>query len=176
MELQFPYNIVDTIAQRVQEWNPTPPPGEPYVPDEEHVEVFRRPLRQGDPRLAVGVYASSWAPNEQSYESGGATLGGYRHEPTLNQYTVTVQSLVLDHDEMRGLARSSVVAKRLRDTLLRDPVLGVRLTQLSVTDENGLTERSQRRWIRTQRFISTEVQGSFTYLAALELTIETETV
>ncbi len=175
MQLGFPNNIVVTIADAIKGWNPTVEPPEVYVPTEEHVEVFMRPLRNGDPRLAVGVFASSWAPNDQSYEMGGAVLGGGRQEATLNQYVITVQTLVVDTDEIRGLTRSTVVAKRARDMLLRNPYLGVELSSLSATDLSGLTERTQRRWVKTQRFISTELQGSFTYLAALEFTIETET-
>lgn len=167
-DLHFPNNIVTTIAAAIENLNT---PGDPNA-----IQVFKRLLRKGDPKLSAGVFASLWQPNEQSYEMGGlATLGGMRQEATLNQYIVSVQSLVIDMDEANGLAVSSLFAKTLRDMLLRDPVVGVALSTLSVTGPNGLTERVQRRWVRTQRYISNEVQGSWTYLASLELTIETET-
>jgi hypothetical protein len=175
MNLQFPQNIVLAVADAIKAWNPAPDEDTPYVPGEDHIEVFMRPLRNGDPRVSAGVYASSWNPNEQSYEMGTATLGGGRQEATLNQYTIAVQTLIVHTDEVEGLTRSSIVAKRARDTLLRNPTVGVQLTQLSATDSNGLTERVMRRWVKTQRFISNELRGSFTYLSVLELTIETET-
>lgn len=167
-DLQFPNNVVKVIADELVKLNGDPP-------DPNGISVFRRPLRQGDPKLSAGIFASLWLPNEQSYEIGGATLGGMRQEATLNQYVISIQTLVMDADETRGLAVSAAFAKTVRDMLLRNPHVGVALSSLSVTDANGLTERVHRRSIRTQRYISNEVQGSWTYLASLELTIETET-
>lgn len=166
-ELYFPNNVVKMVHDFIVERGGSSDP--------EGLHVFMRPLRKTDPKLSVGVFASLWFPDEQSYEIGGATLGGMRQEPTLQQYVMSIQGLVVDGDEERGLAKSSAMAKMLRDMFLRDPHVGVALSGLSIVGADGLTERVKRRWIRTQRYISNEVQGSWTYLSSLELTIETET-
>lgn len=165
--VQFPNNAVLAISTGIDALN--------TVSDPEKIVVVRRPLRTTDPKLTAGVFASSWAPNEDSYEIGQGMGGGYRHEPTLQQYIITIQTLVMDMDEMRGLAKSSAFAKTVRDVLLRDPSVGVALSSLRATGVNNLTESARRRWVRTQRYLSNEIQGSFVYLSTLEITIETET-
>lgn len=161
----FPNNVVITLAEKAAELD-------------EEIVVLKRPLRASDPNVAVGIFASQWSPDESSYEIGqNATLGGgARHEATISQYLISIQALVKDMDEIRGLNKHSVLAKMVRDMLLRDPHTGVALTMLSVTDESGQhTERVQRRKVRTQRYISNEISGSWLYLATLEFLIETET-
>lgn len=166
VDATFPNNIVKVIADATEALNT---PGDP-----DGIYVTKRPLRSSDPKLSAGVFASQWMPNEDSYEMGNA-LGGYRQDATLNQYIISLQALVMDMDELQGLARHSVFAKTLRDMLLRNPTVGVALSTLSTTGTDGLTERVGRRWVRTQRYISNEISGSFIYLATLEFTIETET-
>lgn len=162
----FPNNIVQAIAD--------------YAPSlDEEVNVFTRPLQVTDPHVSLGVFASFWQPDSDSYEMrgypvGGGTLGSGPRVPTLQRYLISVQAMVQHMDKVAGLNKHSVFAKMVRDMLLVNPVLGVALTQLSVT-EGGLTERTQRRWVQTQRYASNELTGGWVYLATMEFMIETET-
>lgn len=135
--------------------------------------VIRRPLRESDPTQSVGVFAAQWLPEETSYEMVGGPVG--RHEPTLQQYFITVQAFVKDMDEERGLATHSVLSKMIRSMLYRDDPLRVALGSLSVTTDNSI-ERTQRWGIRQQRYFSNELSGSWLYLSTLEFWLETETV
>lgn len=155
----FPNNIVDLAAARFATIDPD-------------LYVVRRPLRNSDPNQSIGVSAAQWLPQEDSYEMLGGPVG--RHEPSLQQYLVTVQAFVKDMDEERGLAVHSVLSKMIRSMLYRDEPLRVGLSALSVS-MNGSTERAQRWGIRQQRYFSNEISGSWLYLSTLEFWLETET-
>lgn len=132
--------------------------------------VTKRPLRKTDPNQSVGVYATYWSPNEDSYESRGIPSA---HEPTLNNYIIGIEAYIKDGDEERGLSAHSVLSSSIRAMLYRDPELLVALRSLiAVTAQSK--ERLQRFGIRTQRYSSNELQGSFLYLSVLEIWLETE--
>lgn len=135
--------------------------------------VIGRPLRDSDPVQSVGIFGTQWVPNEESYEMKGAPAG--RHEPTVQSYLVTIQGFVKDMDEERGLSVHSILSKKLRSMLYRDDPLRVGLLALSV-QMNGSTERAKRFGVRTQRYVSNELNGTWLYLSTLEYWLETETV
>ena len=156
----FPNNVVELVTARTR------------LLDTD-MFVTKRPLRESDPNQSVGVFAAQWLPEEDSYEMVAAPVG--RHEPTLQQYIITVQAFVKDMDEERGLATHSVLSKMIRSMLYRDDPLRVALGSLSVTTDNSI-ERTQRWGIRQQRYFSNELSGSWLYLSTLEFWLETETV
>lgn len=135
--------------------------------------VINRPLRENDPNQSVGIVAANWLPNEESYEMRGAPLG--RHEPTLQNYFITVQAFIRHGDEEKGLAIHSVLSKMLRAMLYRDNALRVGLAALSAS-YGGSTETTKRWGVRQQRYFSNELQGSWLYLSNLEFWLETETI
>lgn len=151
----FPNNVVSLLARRIETLD-------------EDLAVFRRPLRRTDPNQSVGVYASYWTPNEDSYEFIGS-------RPTLSTYLLGVEAYIKDGDEERGLATHSVLTSMIRAMLYGDPALLVGLRSLSALTGSG-TERTQRFGIRTQRYSSNELQGAFLYLSVLEFWLETETM
>lgn len=155
----FPNNVVSLMKARAK------------LLDKD-IEVFGRPLRSSDPNQCIGILAAQWLPDEESYEMLGGPQG--RHEPTLQSYLITVQALVRDTDEERGLATHAVLSKMIRSMLYRDEPLRVALLSLNV-QMNGSTERLQRFGVRQQRFFSNEISGSWLYLSNLEFWIETET-
>lgn len=134
--------------------------------------VTSRPLRNSDPVQSVGVFGVQWMPDEDSYEMRGGSLG--RSEPTLQTYLMTVQTFIKDMDEEKGLAVHSVLSKMVRSMLYRNDPLRVALLALSVT-MNSSTERAKRFGVRTQRYVSNEIQGSWLYLSTTEVWLETET-
>jgi hypothetical protein len=154
--LEFPNNFVYCLA-------------EVYPALDPDITVQKRPLRPSDPNYSVGVYGSLWQPDEESYEIGHLAPG----EPTLSIYQVGVQSLIKDGDTQRGLAISSILAKRLRVVLYRNQPLRVALGSLYVEDD-GFRE-SMRRWgVRSQRFMSNDIEGTFVTISVMDLWMETE--
>ena len=156
---QFPYNAVDLMASRFQTLDAD-------------LYVAKRPLRESDPNQSIGVFGQQWMPNEESYEMRGLPQG--LREPTLANYLLGIQAFVKDGDEERGAATHGTLSKLVRSMLVNDPTLRVGLRSLSVTT-SGITERAQRFGVRTQRYLSNELSGSWLYLSTIELWLETET-
>lgn len=155
-EAVFPYNFVRCLNIVL--------PG-----IDEDVTVYNRPLRPTDPNYALGIYGTLWQPNEESYEMGH----GAPSEPTLSSYQVGVQTLTKDGDTERGLVTSSILANRVRAVLYRNEPLRLALGSLYVQDGNS--RESMRRWgVRSQRYMSNDLEGTFVTISVLDLWIETE--
>jgi len=133
------------------------------------VMVFRRKLYNTDPAQAIGVAAENWSPNPQSYEM----LGQGTSEPSINRYDVAVQCLIKDSDEQRGIAVSSKLSKMVRGILLADPPLRDSLRVLS-SKLYGVTERTLKWSVPSQRYLSQELSGQFVYLSTIQVQLETE--
>lgn len=155
----FPYNAVNAIAESADALD-------------EDLFVTQRPLRSSDPIQSVGVFGMMWTPDEESYEMRG--LPGGVHQPTLTSYLLGIQAFVKDTDEVRGAVDHGTLSRMVRTMLVMDPALRVSLRALSVTT-SGYTERTQRFGVRTQRYLSNELEGSWLYLSTIEFWIETET-
>lgn len=131
--------------------------------------VYKRPLRPTDPNYAISVYGTLWQPEEDSYE-----IGNVPGMPTLSRYQVGIQTLIKDGDTERALAVSGIYAKRVRSVLYHNEPLRVALGSLFVQDGNS--RESLRRWgIRSQRYMSNDIEGKFVTISVLDLWIETET-
>lgn len=154
----FPNNVVNTIADYVK----------PQI--DADLFVVKRPLRPSDGAQSVGIFASLWTPDNESFEMG--RVGGF-HEPTLGNYLISIQTFIRDMDEARGLAASSVLSTLVRTMLHRNVDLNVALRSLSVVID-GSEERTKRYSVRTQRFHSNEIDGNFLYVSTLEFWLETE--
>jgi hypothetical protein len=155
----FPYNAVNVMATR-------------FATIDSDLVILKRPLRASDPVQTIGVSAAQWLPDEESFEMRG--LPAAIHEPTLSSYLITIQVFVKDTDEERGAAVHATLAKHVRTMLYRDTALIVGLRQLSAT-VSGSTESTGRFGIRTQRYLSNELSGSWLYLSNIEFWLETET-
>lgn len=158
-EVYFPWNAVDIIAYRLS------------LVDAD-VQAFRRRLYSTDPAQAWGVSPATWSPNQESLEMRGADIA---QEPTIQHYGVVVQAMVKDTDEERGIAVHSKMSKIARSVLLTDIPLRDSLRSLA-TDLYGVRERTLRWSIRSQRFLSEELNNQFTYLSTIEVQLETENV
>lgn len=132
--------------------------------------VTTRPLRNTDPNQSIGVFASLWAPNNESIEMRGVP---HSVEPTLSRYTVTVQSFVKDMEETRGLGVHNTLSRLVRSMLYNDDPLRVALSQLQ-SISSGVTEQAQRWGMNQQRFFSNELRGQWLYLSVMEFWLETE--
>jgi hypothetical protein len=140
----------------------------PFV--DEDCTLYKRPLRPTDPNYALSVYGTLWQPEEDSFEIGHAFSG----EPTLQNYQIGIQSLIKDGDTERALAVSSILSSRIRAVLYRNAPMRLALGSLYVQDDTS--RESMRRWgIRSQRFMSNDIEGKFVTISVLDLWIETET-
>lgn len=161
--LVFPNNAVDLIANRSKLLDPA---GD--------VQVLRRPLKETDPVQSIGVFGTLWTPDDESVEMRGGFSPGPQ-EPTLQRYNIAVQGFVKDQNEERGLTVHSVMSKLILAMLYRDEPLRVGLAGLSVT-MLGLTERTMRWGVTTQRFLNNELDSEWLYLSTVECWLETETI
>ena len=152
----FPQNFCNPVRSVLESIDP-------------RLTVLARPLRPSDPHLSIGVYGTMWTPEEDSYEMGHSAPG----EPTLNQYQVGIQSLVKGGDTDVMLNLSNLLSYRIRTVLYRNEPLRVILRSLKVTDA-AFTESMKRWGIRTQRFMSNDIEGTFVTSSVLDLWIETE--
>jgi hypothetical protein len=155
----FPYNAIDKIAECMAQIDPD-------------IVILKRPLRESDPVQSIGVFASQWLPEEDSYEMKGGPLG--IHEPTLSSYIISIQVFVKDADEERGAAVHATLSKIVRAMLYRDDTLRVALRALTAVAA-GSTERTGKFGVRAQRYLSNELSGSWLYLSTIEFWLETET-
>lgn len=154
----FPNNVVDVLATVL-----------PAI--DADITIQKRPLRPSDPDYSMGIYGTLWTPVEDSYEIGHQP---FPIEATLNRYQIGVQTLVKDADTERGLAVSSILTNRIRAVVYRNAALRVALSSLYVLDTDNVRE-SLRRWgIRTHRFMSNDIEGTFITISVLDLWIETE--
>lgn len=158
IEPDFPNNVVHALSIVL--------PG--IDPD---LTVLKRPLRPTDPNYSLSIYGTLWTPDENSYEIGNknAEVG----EPTLSTYQIGIQTLIKDGDSSKGLAVSSILAKRVRMVLYRNQPLRIALGSLYVQGDNF--RESLRRWgTRGQRYMSNDIEGTFVTISVLDLWIETE--
>lgn len=161
-EAVFPNNVVELIAIAM-------------ASIDSDVSVFRRTLRNSDPRQSIGVFAQAWNPIPDSMEMVGIGRPG-KQFPTIQEYTLGIQAFVKDGDEERGLAIHSVLAQRTRSVLYTYEPLQVALAGLIVEFQNGMIERLKRWGVRTARYFSGEIDSQMLYLSTLEFWIETETI
>lgn len=154
----FPNNVVVIIADACADLD-------------EDLSVFRRPLRPTDPAQSVGVFATQWDPNEESWEMQGRVPG----EPTLQTYRVTIQAANKDTDQERGLAVHSIMSTLIRSMLVRNETLSLALRTLNVSLD-GTTEQARRWGVRDQRYLSNEIRNQWIFLSVTDFWLDTQTI
>lgn len=153
-ETGFPGNVLGEIELSLQDYMPM-------------FQVIRRPVRQTDPERTIGLFLVDWTPRMDS------VLIGPQWEPELATYEYRLQLLIKHTDEIEGRRMFGAASKSLKAILYRDPDLVVRLTTLNETVLD-VRETVKRFGVRRQRFLNNEIRGSFLYLAATDLWVETE--
>lgn len=159
----FPDNVVEILAENLKAIDPESSPGE-----DDGVRIVRRPVRNTDLTETISVIPGTWEAQQETLE----ILGG-RSEPTVQRYTVVVESLIVDMDEERGIRTNSLFSAMVRHMLYRDPAIRIALPLLSVS-LNGYTESLKRWGLSQQRFMNNEVGSNFIFLSAVELWFETD--
>ncbi len=154
----FPWNAVELMALRLSLIDP-------------EVKCFKRRLYSTDPAQAFGVSPATWSPAPDSLEMRGDAAS----EPTIQRYGLVIQAMCKHTKEEEGVAIHSKMSKVVRSILLTDIPLRDSLRGLS-TNLYGMRERTLRWSIVSQRFLSEELKGQFTYLSTIEVQLETENV
>lgn len=130
--------------------------------------VFRRPLRPSDPRVSISTFPTSWEPDMLE-------MTGSMRPPTLSTYHYALQLLVKHTDEEEGMTLHSLISKLMLAMLYGDTTTKVALTEL-VEVSLGITERTQRYGVQSQRYVNNEIDGIFVFLSTTELWVQTESV
>lgn len=152
----FPMNVVDELVDAMEKRM-----GGDFV-------VVPRPLRFMDSARSIGVFVADWTPTAGSQQIG-------QQEPALNRYQYRVQNMVKAGDEVTGKAWFSLDSKSVRAVLYRDGDLRVRLAGL--TEELLGTRETAKQWgVARQRFLNTELQGQFVFVAQTDFWLESEAI
>jgi hypothetical protein len=125
-----------------------------------------RQLRPTDPPLSLGVVVMSWEHLPTSAQIGQV-------EPGMGRYSVRVQNMVKHLNEESGREIHNAQCALVRAVLYRSEELRLRLVGVDEEIE-GSAERVKRLSVRRQDFLSNQISGSFLYLCASEVHIETE--
>lgn len=125
-----------------------------------------RPLRTIDVNASLGIYAVDWTA--KNYILG-------QDETNDSEYHIRIQVLIKHAQEDEGLVQHSMLSKYVRAMVVRDATTRQRLAALSETSM-GITERFQKAQVRTQRFLSNEIQGEFLFLSTMDLIVTVEAV
>ena len=157
----FPSNVVQIVVARLKQKYP-------------RTGVLARPLRHTDPTQSIGVFPTEWMPDTDSYEFMQTPEPRPAGHPTVQMYTINIQSFVKDMEAERGIRIHSLMSKAMRSLLYYDNPLAIGLQSLRV-EMDGTAEVLQRRTIIRQKYISNEIDGAFLYLSTLQYSIETET-
>lgn len=160
--IEFPNNVIELLAVRI----PSFVDGASAPAD--RVKVEKRPLRQTDAAQVVGVFPALKRPDTRTSEIGFSA-------PTINRYSIVMQSMVKSTNELEAISISSILANRLTRMFHHDSALHVGLTAL-VVDMDNVRERLQRRGIELQRYLDNQVEGTFVRTSWVECWFDTETV
>lgn len=156
----FPNNIVELLADGLQDIAPHSTPGA-----DDGLRVVKRRARTTDSTYTLAIAPGVWIPEEASYELG-------RVEPTEQGYTVTVEALIVDSDEERGIEAHSSLSFAVRHMLYRDEALMEALTELEVS-VGGYTEKLKAWGLTQQLFMNNDDKSTFMFLSRVDLWYKT---
>lgn len=95
-------------------------------------------------------------------------------EASIQQYSIMIQALVSDYSGGDGINRHALLSRRVRNMLVRDPVLREALSQL-YCNEDGVTETFHRLRVNNQRFLVNEGESDGTlYMSVTDVHVITE--
>lgn len=132
--------------------------------------VAMRTLRTDDPNYSIGVYGTSWEPMPGTAEFLG--VDGI-DASALQRYTIVIQSMVKDADQVRGITEHTVITEAIRSMLDGNHSLRLELGGLSAT-VGGITKTLKRWKANRTRFLSNELRGEQIYLSVTDITLEVE--
>lgn len=157
MSTVFPTNIIAVLEARAPEWLP-----------DTHIQTT--PLTDMNVGQAVSILPVGWDPDDPPQI-------GQRPNPeeaSIQRYSIMIQALVTSYDNEDGINRHALLSRRVRNMLVRDPVLRETLSQL-YCNEDGVMETFQRLRVNNQRFLVNEGESDGTlYMSVTDVHVITE--
>lgn len=150
----FPMNAVDVYAEHMALIDPD-------------LYVYKRMVDPTDQNYTICVTPTQWNPDVYSNE-----IRGGPHEETIQNYGISIVSMILDSDEERGIRTHSNLSTRIRAKLYRDESLRIALQGLK-TELDGVVERAFNWNISSQQYLSSENSGYFRFVSALDINFRT---
>lgn len=147
-------NVVDVLAEHLALIDPD-------------IKVKKRMVDPADEHYTICVVPTQWSPDRDSNE-----IRGGDNEETIQNYGISVVSILSDSNEVRGIRTHSNLASRIRAVLYRSADLRLELQQLRV-DIDGQIERAFGWRIESQQYLSSENSGEFRFVSGLDITFKT---
>jgi hypothetical protein len=131
-------------------------------------EVVERSLGPSEGNDIIGVFPAQWVPELDTKEMGST-------EPTMSRYTVRIQNLRIDADEIVGRRLFNNTSRMIRAILYRDAALRLALLGLQEVISQS-TERVKIFDVTKQDYLSARNSDQqMMYLCTTEMVFVTET-
>lgn len=153
----FPANVIAIIEARA----PSALPG---------VTIQTVPLSSMSTGEVVAILPVGWDPVEPPQIGQRPNY----EESSIQQYSIMIQALVTDYSNENGINRHALLSRKVRNMLVRDPVLREALSQL-YCNEDGVVETFHRLRINNQRFLVNDGESDGTlYMSVTDVHVFTE--
>lgn len=153
----FPGNVILIIKQRLSQLMT-------------NVKVQASPINSMNAGATISILPIGWDNASQ------AEIGTFPREPEpIQSYTLVIQCLISGLDPEDGIARLSLLSRRVRHTLMRDQVLRQALHTLRCT-EGDIDERFQDVRVRNQRFLGSSTERGMNLMASTDVIVRTEVI
>lgn len=136
----------------------------------EGVRIQTTPLTDMSAGEAVSILPVGWDPQEPPQIGQRPNY----EEASIQRYSIMIQALVTAYGQEDGINRHALLSRRVRNMLVRDPVLREALSQL-YCNEDGVTETFHRLRVNNQRFLVNEGESDGTlYMSVTDVHVITE--
>lgn len=136
----------------------------------EGVHVQTTPLTDMSAGESVSILPVGWDPQEPPQIGQRPNY----EEASIQRYSIMIQALVTAYGQEDGINRHALLSRRVRNMLVRDPVLREALSQL-YCNEDGVTETFHRLRVNNQRFLVNEGESDGTlYMSVTDVHVITE--
>jgi len=157
MSTVFPANVIAILEARA-------------ISVLEGVNVQTVPLHQMNTGDTVAIVPMGWDPVEPPQIGQRPNY----EEASIQRYSIMIQALVTSYGQEDGINRHALLSRRVRNMLVRDPVLREALSQL-YCNEDGVTETFHRLRVNNQRFLVNEGESDGTlYMSVTDVHVITE--
>ena len=151
---KYPANVIQAIYNRLSDIDV-------------EIPVFQRRLKTDDSIQCIGVYPIRREIDEKSFEMGN------KFGPTIEKYCIGIQLAVKNVDMQQGQADHLELFELVDDILYNDASFRLTLPELSTVSNNSVRRQFMLCGVENVRFLSTDFQGDWYYLATLEFFVTT---
>lgn len=165
-QMHFPFNVMFKLEEALQELAPHTDPVR-----KDGVRIYRRPLNGHDDGDSIGIIPVMLQPDPESVEMGQRTKATVA---TFQRYPIEIQTLVIDPDEIEGIASHGYMAALVKQTLEYSEILNDDLPGMA-TNLNGSIEAVHAWGVADQTYFSEGGGGSyFSFMSRTSFYVDTE--